>query len=338
MACATGQAHRRVTQLVGRGLDRVHHQRRTVRGLRAAQLREACRQAQRLQVVGHPGHQRFRERVQHGVAVAAHFQRQLHPAGHGVGGVRRHRQAAHRGHHVMRIAAGGAGLAAGGIDDARRADQRVAADIHGGGAGMIGLAFHHDQHAADAYDVGDHADRQAAAFQDGALFDMQFDKRRGVARAAQGGMKRRRVAADAGNALGQRLAVGVAGGQHVGRQLARERAAAHARDAVVAGFFGQEVDDFERMRQFDAVFLHRVRDFDAGQDADDAVETAAGHDGVAMRAGGNRLAGRVAPGAGADQVAARVQAGGQAGGFEFAVQPGASLVEQGRKGAALGRH
>ncbi|KAG1537645.1 hypothetical protein G6F50_014824 [Rhizopus delemar] len=120
MACATGQAHRRGTQLVGRGLDRVHHQRRTVRGLRAAQLREACRQAQRLQVVGQRGHQRFRERVQHGVAVAAHFQRQLHPAGHGVGGVRRHRQAAHRGHHVMRIAAGGAGLAAGGIDDAVR--------------------------------------------------------------------------------------------------------------------------------------------------------------------------------------------------------------------------
>ncbi|KAG1362896.1 hypothetical protein G6F61_014072 [Rhizopus arrhizus] len=53
MACATGQAHRRVTQLVGRGLDRVHHQRRTVRGLRAAQLREACRQAQRQIGRGH---------------------------------------------------------------------------------------------------------------------------------------------------------------------------------------------------------------------------------------------------------------------------------------------
>ncbi|KAG1247314.1 hypothetical protein G6F68_014256 [Rhizopus microsporus] len=56
-----------------------------------------------------------------------------------------------------------------------------------------------------------------------------------------------------------------------------------------------------------------------------------------MRAGGNRLAGRVAPGAGADQVAARVQAGGQAGGFELAAQPGAGLVEQGRKGTARPR-
>ena len=45
----------------------------------------------------------------------------------------------------------------------------------------------------------------------------------------------------------QRLAVGVAGGQHVGAELAAQGAAADAGDAVVAGFFRQKIDDLERV-------------------------------------------------------------------------------------------
>lgn len=141
------------------------------------------------------------------------------------------------------------------------------------------------------------------------------------------------VAADAGDALRQRLAVGVARGQHVGAELAAQGAAADARDAVVAGFFRQEVDDLERVLQLDAVFPHGVGDLDAGQHADDAVEAAAAHDGVAVRAGGDGLAVRVAAGAGADEVAAGVQTGGQTRGLEFTAQPVACLEEQRRKGA-----
>ncbi|KAI1693725.1 hypothetical protein Ddc_22561 [Ditylenchus destructor] len=280
VARAAGQAHAGVAQLVGGGLHRVHHQRCAVGGLGAAQLGEAGGQAQRLQVVGHRGHQRFGKCVQHRIAVAAHFQRQFDAAGHGVGGVGRHGQLAYRGHY------------------AGRAHQGIAADVHGGGAGVVGLAFDHDLHAADTDDVGDHADGQLAAFQHGALFDVQFDECGGAVGAAQGGVERGRVAADAGDALGQRFAVGVAGGQHVGAELAAERAAADARNSVVAGLFGQEVDDLEVVLQFDALFLQGVGDFDAGQHADDAVEAAAAGHGVAMRAGGDGLAGGVAAGAG----------------------------------------
>ncbi|CAB3960078.1 hypothetical protein LMG6001_05838 [Achromobacter insolitus] len=185
VARAAGQAHAGVAQLAGGGLHRVHHQRRAVGGPGAAQLREACGQAQRRQVRGHARHQGFGESIEHGVAVAAHFQGEFDAARHRIGGVGRHGQAAHRRHDVVRIAAGGAGLAVGGVDDAGRAHQGVAADVHGCGAGMVGLPLHRDLHAADADDVGDHADGQAAAFQHRALFDMQLDEGGSAAGAAQ---------------------------------------------------------------------------------------------------------------------------------------------------------
>ncbi|CAB3707152.1 hypothetical protein LMG26852_05521 [Achromobacter aegrifaciens] len=163
---------------------------------------------------------------------------------------------------------------------------------------------------------------------------MQFDERRGAVRAAQRRAQRRGVAADAGDAGGERLAFGIAGRQHVGRQLATERAAADAGNAIVAGLLGQEVDDLEGMFQLHALLAQGVGHFDAGQHADDAVETAPCHHGVAMRAGGDGLARGIAPGQRAYQVAAGIQAGRQARGLEFAAQPGARFVEQRRERAA----
>ncbi|MCY1533577.1 hypothetical protein D9M68_689140 [compost metagenome] len=225
-------------------------------------------------------------------------------------------------------------MAVGHIDNTGGAHQRVAADVHGRCAGVVGLPFHSDLHAADADDIGHHADRQLAAFQHGALFDMQFDEGGGLAGAAQRRIQRRRVAADAGNALGQGFALRVARRQHGGVQLAAERAAADARRTIVAGLFGQKVDHLEWMFKLNAVFAQAVSDFNTGQHADDAVKAAAAHDRIAMRAGADGLAGRVPPGQRADQVAAGVQARGEARGLELLAQPGTGLGELGRKGAA----
>jgi len=90
--------------------------------------------------------------------------------------------------------------------------------------------------------------------------------------------------------------------------------------------------------QLDAVFAQRVGNLDAGEHADDAVEPAAGHDGVAVRAGRDGLERRIASGQRADQVAAGVQAGGEASGFEFTAQPGARFVKQRRERAARPGH
>jgi hypothetical protein len=210
----------------------------------------------------------------------------------------------------------------------------------GRGACVVGLAAHGEAHAADAHDVRHHADGQAALLQHRALLYVQFHKGGRAAGAAQRAVQCLGPRADAAHAFGQGFALRVAGGQHGGVQLARQRAAAYAGDAVVAGFFGQEVDHLERVLQGNAVFVQAVRDLDAGQHADDAVEAPAHHHGVAVRSGGDGGALHRAWGSrqAAHQVAAFIQMDLHARSLELPAQPGAGLVEFRGEGAARPRH
>ena len=59
---------------------------------------------------------------------------------------------------------------------------------------------------------------------------------------------------------------------------------AHRADAEVIAFLVGPDDDFERMTRCDVVFVESADDFDSGDDADGAVESATVEDGVDVRA------------------------------------------------------
>ncbi|KEH12681.1 hypothetical protein GY15_18765 [Delftia sp. 670] len=339
MAGAAGHAHVGVAQVVAGLLHALHDQASAVRGLGAAHVGHLGTHAQGGQAGQDFGQQFLGEALQHAGVVAAHFHHHLDQAGHGIGGIGREREPAHGGHHIVGLAIERSGLAVGRIDDARRAHQRVLSDVHGRGACVVGLAVHGEAHAAYAHDVRHHANGQAALLQHRALLYVQLHEGGRAAGAAQRAVQRLGPRADAPHAFGQGFALRVAGGQHGGVQLARQRAAAYAGDAVVAGLLGQEVDHLERVLQGDAVFMQAVRHLDAGQHADDAVEAPAHHHSVAVRAGGDGgafCAARSGLGSrqAADQIAAFIQMHLHARGRELGAQPGAGLVELGREGAA----
>ena len=111
---------------------------------------------------------------------------------------------------------------------------------------------------------------------------MQFDHGGRAAGRAQRSVQRSRVAADTGDALRQGFTLLVFFLQHGGRQYASHGATAHTGNAVVAGFFRQEVDHLEGVVEHDVLLFQRVGDLDACQHAYDAVVTSAAHHGVAM--------------------------------------------------------
>lgn len=203
---------------------------------------------------------------------------------------------------------------------------------------MVGPAFEEQLGPAYAHDVGHGAYGQAFAFQHGALLYVQLHKARETVLAAVGFGQCFGARAQALQGLTQGVALAVAGGQHVGAELAGHGTAAHAGNAVVAGFLAEKVYDFERVLQRDVGVVQCVSDFEPSQHAQDAVKASAGIHGVGMRARGQGLE-LVAPArAAANQVAGGIQAYLQAGGFKGSAQPGASGGVLGAEGAARPGH
>ena len=60
-------------------------------------------------------------------------------------------------------------------DPAGGGRQGVAAQVHGGGSGVVGLATEMQHEAAESGDRGDHAEGQAERFQHGSLLDVELE-------------------------------------------------------------------------------------------------------------------------------------------------------------------
>ena len=122
-----------------------------------------------------------------------------HFTGNDVGRVRTHVQSSHGGHPHPPLQ--GRGLDRG--DEARGGNQRVAAQLHDRGAGMVGSPDDLHVGVGDSGDTLDQTDGQSERFQDRALFDVQLEKRGKFAGVTRGGADAVRLSADGVNGLGQ---------------------------------------------------------------------------------------------------------------------------------------
>ncbi|MNS67112.1 hypothetical protein D3C72_1003540 [compost metagenome] len=136
---------------------------------------------------------------------------------------------------------------------------------------------------------------------------MQLNVSSGTARQAQRPVQFFRLSANTRHRLRQRFALRVPGSQHTAVQFTAHRPAAHAGNTVIAGFFGQKVDNLKRMLQNYPLLMQTMGDFNPRQHADNPVIAAAAHHGIAMRTGHYRRQIVAHPGATTDQIAAFVQ-------------------------------
>ena len=205
-----------------------------------------------------------------------------HLAGNDVAAVRLVLDQADGADRVGRVLAGD-GVDA--LDHARGADQRIFAERHRRRAGVRRLAGDGDFVPADALHALHRADHAAFGFEDRALLDVQFEHRGKFARA---GFFRAPVA-DARQLIAESLAVAVGARKsvvrrkHAGEDARRQ----HGRREARALFVGP-VDDLDRRIGLVAGFVQRAHRFKRAEDAEHAVELAAGRLGVEMRAHGDR--------------------------------------------------
>ena len=171
------------------------------------------------------------------------------------------------------------------LDHARGADQRVLAQRHRRRAGVRCLSGDGDFVPAYALHALHRADHAAFGFQDRALLDVQFEHR---GKFACAGFFLALVA-DARQFIAKSLAVavgatiGVVGRKHAGKHARRQ----HGRRKPRALFVGP-VDDLDGRIGLVAGFVQRAHGFKRAEDAEHAVELAAGRLGIEMRAHGDR--------------------------------------------------
>ena len=177
----------------------------------------------------------------------------------------------------------------------RRAAPRSAflRSAHRRRAGMGFLAGDRDLVPAHALDALHDADHAALGFEDRALLDMQLEHGREFARAGF----LLALVADA-LAIPRRTTcrrdpsrIGVVAREHAGEDARGEHGRRKAR-----AFFVGPVDDLDRRIGLVAGVVQRAHRFERGQDAEHAVEFAAGRLGVEMRAHGDRGSAGFLPG------------------------------------------
>jgi hypothetical protein len=78
----------------------------------------------------------------------------------------------------------------------------------------------------------------------------------------------------------------------LGRQRARDRAAADAAQSEVVGLFAQKVDDTQPMLQFATAVADAPRQLDGGEHPKRTVEPTAARDGVSVRPRDKQATGR----------------------------------------------
>ena len=96
----------------------------------------------------------------------------------------------------------------------------VLAQGHGGGAGVVGVAFEGELEARLADDGFDYGERGVGLFEDGPLLDVDFDGGEGVGRERAGGGDVGGVEAEVADGFGYGDAIGVGAGEVFGGELA----------------------------------------------------------------------------------------------------------------------
>jgi hypothetical protein len=171
------------------------------------------------------------------------------------------------------------------LDHARGADQRIFAQRHRRRAGVRCLPDDGDFVPAHALHALHRADHAAFGFEDRALLDVQLEHRGKFARAGFF----LALVADARQLIAKSLAVavgapiGVVGRKHAGKDAGCEHSRREAR-----AFFVGPIDDLDRRIGLVAGLVERAHGFQRAEDAERAVEFAAGRLGVEMRAHGDR--------------------------------------------------
>src|ERR1043165_6922005 len=210
--------------------------------------------------------------------------------------------AGHAGHNLVYL-----------LDEARGGKQRVAALVHGRGAGVVGKAFNRDIGMQNADNPFHHANVDLLALERSALLDVQLKVTGNAARPALQGRKPIRIAADNPRAFANGLAALRYQVQPLLIQSFPQRLAADG-----PAFFILENDDLERVAQRDLLFLERLRDFNRGERTDIAIVIAAHRDGIDVRANQQRLERGIAAGARADDISGKVNMDVQARGLHHA--------------------
>ena len=135
------------------------------------------------------------------------------------------------------------GYATHGSNGIGRGDQRVLAQRHRRGAGVVGGALKHDLDAPDADDRGDDADIERLGFQYDALFDVQFEEGAHVRTLRLG--QPIRIAADLAQRIAQGFAAGIGQVEHRRIESSGHTAAADAGQTIFARLLGEKIDDLD---------------------------------------------------------------------------------------------
>ena len=257
--------------------------------------------------------------VEFGVARVAELDGEADFAGDDVAAVGEDGELAHG---AAALLAAGAHGAVDQVDDAGGGEQGVLAGGGGRGAGVAVLPDDDGVVPELGLAAGDDADLLALVFEDRALFDVELE----IAVGGEGGGGGGTAVAGLVEGVAEGDTVGVVKGLDGGLvEGAGPDARAHHGLAEAGAFLVGPVDEFDGGFGFDAQLVQCAHDFQAGYDAEGAVELAAGGLAIEVAAEQDGGAGRVAAGAAGEHVAHLVGAEGEARMFA----PGAEAVAAG---------
>ena len=203
-----------------------------------------------------------------------------------------------------------------------RPEERVAAHVVGGSAGVPGLPFDREQKAARTGDRGDDGERLASTVELGALFDMRFEVSDELVGTAGRLADAARVEPELQERLTKRRAVGVGEAPPFVAPDASHRGGSEQGRAEPGSLLVPEGDDLQREAESRPPLLvgahtQQAHDLQGHEHAEHAVEATSVRNGVEVRPEQERrfVAGRHAARVGsepADLVAGGILAGGHA--------------------------
>lgn len=142
----------------------------------------------------------------------------------------------------------------------------IAAQVHGGGASVVGMSGEGDAQAGLTHDAGDNAGGLVGFFEDAALLDVKFDVAEGFAWGVvkDFGLV---VPAEGGEDEGEGLAFGIFAVEGAVVEFADDAAAAEVGGLEADAFFVGEAENVNGEREGDVLF---GEDFEGGKGTDDA--------------------------------------------------------------------
>ena len=247
------------------------------------------------------------------VVGVANVEAQAHRAGNHVAGVRLRFELAHGRDEAFGFERSGFDFR----DPLGGGGERIAAQVHGRGAGVIGVADEGEIETALADDAGDRGDGEVFGFKHRALFDVELDEADGMV-SGNRVSDAVRIEFAGFDGLTYRDAFRILQRKNCGIEAAGDCTASDEGEAEANAFFFREGDDFKREGQTEGAggFDELKRE----NDAEHAVEGSGVGDGVDVGAENEALAGYVGRSEEAAQVADGVDGDGHAEGFHAGAQ------------------